>query len=108
MRSGQRGKNVPKCRTFQTLVQKPCSVLSDESSASYILRGGVGVRSANGVPVGAKTFDKPGDYAFTKPVPAEALDQKIAKVEFRLDKAIAAGEIETRELGLVATSVALK
>ena len=64
--------------------------------------------TVNGVPVGAETFDKPGDYAFTKPVPAEALDQEIAKVEFRLDNAIAAGEIETRELGLVATSVALK
>ena len=64
--------------------------------------------TVNGVPVGAETFDKPGDYTFTKPVPAEALDQKIAKVEFRLDNAIAAGEIETRELGLVATSVALK
>ena len=64
--------------------------------------------TVNGVPVGAETFDKPGDYTFTKPVPAEALDQKIAKVEFRLDKAFAAGEIETRELGLVATSVALK
>ena len=64
--------------------------------------------TVNGVPVGAETFDKPGDCTFTKPVPAEALDQKIAKVEFWLDKAIAAGEIETRELGLVATSVALK
>ena len=64
--------------------------------------------TVNGVPVGAETFDKPGDYTFTKPVPAEALDQKIAKVEFRLDNAIAAGEIETRELWLVATSVALK
>ena len=64
--------------------------------------------AVNGVSVGAETFDKPGDYTFTKPVPAEALDQKIAKVEFRLDQAIAAGEIETRELGLVATSVALK
>ena len=64
--------------------------------------------TVNGVPVGAETLDKPGDYTFTKPVPAEALDQKIAKVEFRLDNAIAAGEIETRELGLVATSVALK
>ena len=64
--------------------------------------------TVNGVPVGAETFDKPGDYAFTKPVPAEALDQEIAKVEFRLDNAIAAGEIETRELGLVASSVALK
>ena len=64
--------------------------------------------TVNGVPVGAETYDKPGDYAFSKPVPGEALDQKIVKVEFRLDKAIAAGEIETRELGLVATSVALK
>ena len=64
--------------------------------------------TVNGVPVGAETFDKPGDYAFTKPVPAEALDEEIAKVEFRLDKAIAAGEIESRELGLVASSIALK
>ncbi len=64
--------------------------------------------TVNGVPVGAETFDKPADYVFTKAVPAEALDQEIAKVEFRLDQAIAAGEIETRELGLVATSVALK
>ncbi len=64
--------------------------------------------AVSGVPVGAETFDEPGDYTFTKSVPAEALDQAIAKVEFRLDQAIAAGEIEARELGLVASSIALK
>ena len=64
--------------------------------------------AVNGVSVGAETFDKPGDFTFSKPVPAEALTGEVAKVSFKLDKAFAAGEIESRELGLVATSVALK
>ena len=64
--------------------------------------------TVNGVSVGAETFDKPGDFTFSKPVPAEALTGEVAKVSFKLDKAFAAGEIESRELGLVATSVALK
>ena len=64
--------------------------------------------TVNSMSVGAETFGKSGNYTFSKQIPSEAIKEKIARVEFQLDKAIAAGEMEARELGLVATSVALR
>ncbi len=64
--------------------------------------------AANGVALGSETYTKPGDYVFSKPVPAEALTGEAVKVECELDKALAPSESDQRELGLVAASVALK
>ncbi len=63
----------------------------------------------NGTEVGSETYAQPGEYVFTKPVPAGLLrGGEAAKVEFELDKALPPGEADKRELGLVAVSVALK
>jgi hypothetical protein len=63
----------------------------------------------NGVEVGSETYDKPGEYTLTKPVPASALQVgEAVKAEFELDKALPPGEADKRELGVVALSVALK
>jgi hypothetical protein len=63
----------------------------------------------NGTDVGSESYTQPGEYVFTKPVPANLLHAGgAAKVEFEMDKALPPGEADKRELGLVAVSVALK
>jgi hypothetical protein len=63
----------------------------------------------NGAEVGSESYQKSGEYAFSKPVPAGAIRSgEAVKVEFELDKALQPGEADKRELGLVAVSVALK
>jgi hypothetical protein len=64
---------------------------------------------SNGTEIGSETYTQPGEYVFTKPVPAALLQGGGAiKVEFELDKALPPGDADKRELGLVAVSVALK
>jgi hypothetical protein len=62
-----------------------------------------------GTDIGSESYTEPGEYIFTKPVPANLLHGgEAVKVEFELDKALPPGEADKRELGLVAVSVALK
>lgn len=64
--------------------------------------------SVNGTDLGPESFDTPGDLMYSKEVPAAALSDEPARVEFMLENAIPAGEIDQRELALVVTSIALK
>ena len=63
---------------------------------------------ANGFNVGAETYDKDGNYLFTKPLPSQAIKGDRIEVEFELDKAKESTSPGDRELGLIAISVALK
>jgi hypothetical protein len=63
----------------------------------------------NNAGVGSESYQKQGEYVFTKPVPAGVLaGGEAVKVEFELDKALPPGDADKRELGLIAVSVALK
>lgn len=61
--------------------------------------------SLNGTKLGVKTWSTPGEYTFQVPVPAAALGTDPVTVDFTLDKFLAAGSVETRELGLIVSSV---
>ncbi len=61
--------------------------------------------SVNGSPLSPETYTKSGEYTYTRDVPASALAGDSAKVEFALTKYLAAGAVETRELGVIASSV---
>lgn len=63
--------------------------------------------SVEGQALAPETYTKPGEYTYLRPVPASALSTGPVKVDFALDKYLASGEIETRELGVVFTSAAL-
>jgi hypothetical protein len=63
--------------------------------------------SVEGQALAPETYTKPGEYTCVRDVPASAFSAETAKVDFALDKYLAAGEIETRELGLVFKSAAL-
>jgi hypothetical protein len=61
--------------------------------------------TVNGVALAPETYRRPGEYVFTREVDAKALGGASAQIEFNLDKALAAGANDSRELGLVATSI---
>jgi hypothetical protein len=63
---------------------------------------------ANGVDVAPETFVKTGDLEYTKDVPASAFKNESVTVDFTLDKYLAAGTVDARELGVVVTSVGLE
>jgi hypothetical protein len=56
----------------------------------------------------SETYSKPGAYTFTADVPAEQLSKETVIVDFALDKALPPGAADQRELGIIATSVALE
>ena len=61
--------------------------------------------TVNGVALPPESYRKPGEYVFTREVDAKALGGASAQVDFALDKALAAGANDSRELGVVATSI---
>jgi hypothetical protein len=61
--------------------------------------------SVGGTQLPPETYNKAGDYTYTQDVPASALKGESAKVDFSLTKFLPAGSLESRELGVIATSV---
>lgn len=62
----------------------------------------------NGIPLAPETFDTEGRHAYLRPIPPEAIQGAETQIQFELDKAIARGEVDERELGLMALSVDLR
>lgn len=52
-----------------------------------------------------ETYTTPGEHTYTRDVPAAALHGDSAKVDFSLDRYLPAGAAESRELGLIVTTV---
>jgi hypothetical protein len=106
-------------RKFSVAIQAPSGGSGQDSQLEFkfsipeavISRVGALTLTArvNGTDIGSESYQKSGEYAFSKPVSASALKSgEAVKVEFELDKALPPGEADQRELGLVAVSVALK
>ena len=58
--------------------------------------------------IGSETYTAPGEHLFSKALPAQAPGGQPIAIHFELDRAIAAGDLETRELGVIAISVGLE
>jgi hypothetical protein len=57
-----------------------------------------------------ETFTQPGEFTFVRDVPAtlfpaDALDEDTIRVDFSLDRFLAPGTLDPRELGIVVTSI---
>ena len=63
--------------------------------------------SVEGLPLAPQTYTQVGQYAYSRDVPGTLLAAGPVKIDFAMDKFLAAGEIETRELGLIVRRVAL-
>lgn len=84
-----------------TLVAKfaiPDSVISRTKSVTLSA-------SVNGVSLPPEKYTKAGDFVYSRDVPATALSVDSVTAEFSLDKFLASGAVEQRELGLVVSSI---
>jgi hypothetical protein len=61
--------------------------------------------TVNGIALPPERYNQPGEYVFARDVPAKALGGDAATVDFALDKALAPGAVDTRELGIVAHTI---
>jgi hypothetical protein len=64
--------------------------------------------SVNGAALSPETYTQPGEFDYSREIDPKLLQGEAVNVEFTLDKFIPAGMIETRELGVIATSVGLE
>jgi hypothetical protein len=64
--------------------------------------------SVDGTSLGSEKYPMSGDYTFRKDVPATLLTKDSVMVKFALDKALPPKAPETRELGVIATSVGIQ
>lgn len=58
-------------------------------------------------PLAPETYSKPGDYIYSRDVPASVFGPGPVRADFALDQYLAAGEVEGRELGLIVKAVEL-
>jgi len=61
----------------------------------------------NGADGGSQTFDKPGALTYTHDVAASALAGEVVAVDFTLDKSLPPSEQDSRELGIIVSTVGL-
>lgn len=64
--------------------------------------------TVNNVALAPETYPRPGEYAYSREVPASALAGASAIVDFTLDKTFAPGGGDQRELGIIVTTVGLE
>ena len=61
--------------------------------------------SVNGTALSPETYTQPGEFDYSRDVDPKLLTGDAVNVDFTLDKFLPAGMVETRELGVIATSV---
>lgn len=64
--------------------------------------------NVNGTPIPGETYTKTGEYVYRRNVPPSALQKEAVTVEFAMDKFLAAGQVEGRELGLIVHALGLE
>ena len=88
------GRVVLKCSVPQAVIGAFGNV-----TLTAVLNGGV---------LGSQTWTSAGEYTFVVPVPAAQLDTEVITVDFSLDRFLAAGRADARELGLIVSSIAIE
>jgi hypothetical protein len=64
--------------------------------------------TVNGSPLSPESYTLPGEFTYTRDVPANLLVGDSAKVDFSLDKTMPPSASDQRELGIVASTVGLE
>jgi hypothetical protein len=60
-----------------------------------------------GTALAPETYSKTGEYMYRSDVPANLLAGDTVRIDFQLDKAVPPGDVDKRELGVVALSAGL-
>jgi hypothetical protein len=95
------GGSAEKGARLQSNLSVPDPVIQNLQSVSL-------TAIVNGVALPPETFTKPGDYTFSREVPASALSAPSVVVDFALDKCLQPGRVDQRELGIVVTTIGLE
>jgi hypothetical protein len=61
----------------------------------------------NGIDLGPEKLSKDGEGVYTRDVPASALHGEVASFEFTLDKALPPTDQDSRELGIIVSTIGL-
>ena len=64
--------------------------------------------TAGGRQIGSATYSTSGEYTFTADVPPELFATDAITVEFALSNFLPAGSVDSRELGVIASSIGLE
>ena len=62
----------------------------------------------NGTTLGSATWTQAGEYTFTSEVPASSIGTEPVTFDFVLDRFLAAGAVDSRELGVIVSRVGLR
>jgi len=57
------------------------------------------------VTLSPETYTQPGEFDYSREVDPKLLSGEVVNVEFNMDKFLTAGMVESRELGVIATSI---
>ena len=63
--------------------------------------------SVAGAALAPETYSRAGEYTYRRDIPAGVLSGDAVRVDFQLDKAVPPGDVDKRELGVVASSAGL-
>jgi hypothetical protein len=64
--------------------------------------------TVDGLALAPESFKQPGDHTLTREIPGSKLAGETVRVDFALDKFLPAAGADSRDLGVVASSVALE
>jgi hypothetical protein len=64
--------------------------------------------SAGRTVLGSQVYSSAGEFTFVVDVPASALSEDTVTFDFSLDRFLTPGAVDTRELGLVVSSIGLE
>ncbi len=64
--------------------------------------------SLPGLPLSPQTYAQPGEFSYSRDIPASSLAADAVNIDFQLDKTLPPSGADSRHLGIVVTSVALE
>ncbi|MCL5746505.1 MAG: hypothetical protein M1541_21670 [Acidobacteria bacterium] len=62
----------------------------------------------NGKSLSPESYTQPGEFVYSRDIPASLLTGNSVRVDFALDKCLSPGEVDQRELGVIASSIGLE
>jgi hypothetical protein len=105
-------------KQFEVALKPPAGAADNGAKLSFHLNvpgaivdkfGPVTLNAAlNGMALTPETYSKPGNYVYSRDIPAAALKSDAVVVQFSSDKGIAPSADDLRELALVSVSIALE
>ena len=95
-------------KQFEVALKPPAGATDNGAKLSFQLNVPGAIVEKFGLALGPETYSKPGNYVYSRDVPAAALKGDAVVVQFSSDKGIAPSADDQRELALVSVSIGLE